>query len=603
MAISADISHLQVAFKTKKSVITAVDDIHFTLEPGKTLALLGESGCGKSLTSLALMRLLPHNAVYGMTSGIKTQDGDLLDLPESMMRQLRGRRLAIIFQEPMTALNPVLTIGTQLAEALPKQGKLLSSKALNAHLIELLTRVDMPNPNYRLQQYPHQLSGGQKQRVMIAMALANHPDILIADEPTTALDVTIQAQILALLKKLQQEEQMSILLITHDLGVVKAMADTVCVMYAGQLVEQASAAQFFTKVMHPYSQQLFASLPHFEKRHMRLQAIKGNVPTLEARPGGCSFHPRCAHVMASCNDIAPQLQTVNQHKIRCHLYPRLTHLADVTTVDSIWPTKQDNQELLLSANQLSVVFRTKQRLFSQQEPSILKAVDGLSLELYRGKTLALVGESGCGKSTVSRVLLRLQPLTSGNIIYRGQNIAHLKHKALLNFRQRVQIIFQDPYSSMNPRMTVGEIIAEGLVIQGLSNKAILQRQLELLNQVNLSKHSLHRYPHQFSGGQRQRICIARALATKPDILICDEPTSALDVSVQAQILNLLKELQIEYALSYLFITHNMSVVSWLADDILVMKAGQMIEQGPAKEILQTPKQIYTQELLASVLTV
>lgn len=595
----AEIKNLSVAFQSGKRVITAVDTISFTLQAGETLALLGESGCGKSLTSLACMRLLPKHGVYGVASEINFDKQDLLNLPENMMRQLRGRRLAMIFQEPMTALNPVLRIGDQLAESL-NQGQKLSGSALKARLIAMLQEVEIPNPELRLQQYPHQLSGGQKQRVVIAMALANNPEILIADEPTTALDVTIQAQILALLKKLQHEHKMSILLVTHDLGVVRAAASRVCIMYAGQLVEEASVDEFFQNVKHPYSQQLLASLPDFTKRNKRLQAISGTVPGLDNLPDGCHFHPRCAHVFSPCATKVPELQSINQRKVRCHLYPDTVTLPLLNGVEKSWPAKMASTELLLSVSNLCVHFNAGRSVF-QREKNRIKAVDGLSLNLHKGCTLALVGESGCGKTTVSRAILRLQNKTSGDIVYRGQSIDNLKGAALRNYRKRVQIIFQDPYASMNPRLTVGEIIAEGMQAQGMKPNDIARRQIQLLDQVSLPMNSLKRYPHQFSGGQRQRICIARALAVEPEVLVCDEPTSALDVSVQAQILNLLKELQIELGISYLFITHNMAVVSWLADEVLVMRHGQVVEAGTAQQILQNPQQAYTRELLASVL--
>ncbi|STX43454.1 ABC dipeptide/oligopeptide/nickel transport, ATPase component [Legionella donaldsonii] len=599
----AEIKKLSVAFQAPEQVITAVDAVSFTLNPGETLALLGESGCGKSLTSLALMRLLPVNGVYGKTSEINVENTDLLNLPESVMRGLRGRRLAMIFQEPMTALNPVLTIGQQLAEAISKQQK-IPKEQMDERLLALLDEVEMPKPHLRLNQYPHQLSGGQKQRVVIAMAIANNPEILIADEPTTALDVTIQAQILALLKKLQGQHQMSLLLITHDLGVVKAMADRVCVMYAGQVVEQATVREFFSQVKHPYSQQLLAALPSFNKRHYRLQTIPGAVPTLDCLPNGCRFHPRCAHAFGPCDAQEPQLQTIQNRIVRCHLYPDLAKPPALAIEERNWQPKpnQRTEEILLRVNELSVHFYTKRGILRHNK-EVIKAVDGLSFDLYKGRTLALVGESGCGKTTVSRAVLRLQPVTVGEISYRDKNINTMQGRHLRNYRKQVQIIFQDPFSSMNPRMTVGEILAEGMLAQGLASTIIKRKQQTLLEQVNLPRNSLHRYPHQFSGGQRQRICIARALATEPELLICDEPTSALDVSVQAQILNLLKELQQERGLSYLFITHNMAVVSYIADDVLVMRDGRAIEKGLCEQILQQPQQDYTRRLLASVLTV
>lgn len=597
MTQSAEIKALTVAFQHKGTFTTTVDNVSFLLQAGETLALLGESGCGKSLTSLAIMRLLPNKAVYGRHSKIMLSGEDLLELPESVMQSLRGRRLAMIFQEPMTALNPVLTIAEQLIEVLPKKRR--TAEQRQASLIELLREVEMPEPELRLWQYPHQLSGGQKQRVVIAMALAAKPEILIADEPTTALDVTIQAQILALLKKLQRQYQMSMMLITHDLGVVKAIADRVCVMYAGQIVEQAAVSEFFSQVLHPYSQQLLASLPDFNKRLQRLQAIPGAVPTLGALPSGCRFHPRCAHVFSPCGQEEPPLQELEQRKVRCHLYPQHIRPPDLTCNEISREKELVSKEIVLQVKTLSVHFAAKKKLL-RPKGQLIKAVDQLSFNVYRGKTLAIVGESGCGKTTACRALLRLLPISGGEILYQGQNILRLNGRALRSYRKRVQIIFQDPFSSMNPRMTVGEILAEGMHAQGMSGKLIRKKQQILLEQVNLPRNCLHRYPHQFSGGQRQRICIARALATDPELLICDEPTSALDMSVQAQILNLLKDLQYESGLSYLFITHNMAVVSYMADEVLVMQDGHLIEAGITENVLKTPQQTYTQQLLASV---
>ncbi len=599
---SVEIHQLSVVFQDHRKIVPALDQLNFNLHPGETLVLLGESGCGKSLTSLALMRLLPKAGVYGIESQIYVDGQDILDLSEYMMRQLRGRKIAMIFQEPMTALNPVMTIGEQLAEVLIKHHS-LTSQELEKTLLSLLHEVEMPHPQIKIHQYPHQLSGGQKQRVVIAMALACKPDILIADEPTTALDVTVQAQILNLLKKIQNTRKMSMLLITHDLGVVKAMATHVSVMYAGQIVAQSSVEDFFSRqTQHPYVQQLLDSVPSFAKREERLSVISGCVPTLDEMPSGCRFHPRCIYAFPRCQLEPPQLQDLKGQLVRCHLYPELSELPPLEKNKVEWnPTNSETNSILHVTN-LSIAFVQKKKIFSRHK-ECLKAVDGLSFRLHQGKTLALVGESGCGKTTTSRALLRLLPVVGGEIQYQDQNVLKLRGRALREYRKKVQIIFQDPYSSMNPRMTVGEILAEGMYAQGMTHTFIQKKQKELLNHVNLPSTSLQRYPHQFSGGQRQRICIARALATEPDILICDEPTSALDVSVQAQILNLLKELQQETKISYLFITHNMGVVSYIADDVLVMKDGVGIEFGPCATILQHPKEAYTRQLLNAVLDV
>lgn len=599
---SAEIHRLSVAFQNHHKTVPALDKVSFNLCPGETLVLLGESGCGKSLTSLALMRLLPKSGVYGVNSLIQMDGQDILDLPEHMMRQLRGRKIAMIFQEPMTALNPVMTIGEQLTEALVKCNS-FTAQELQEALLSLLYEVEMPQPEIKIHQYPHQLSGGQKQRVVIAMALACKPDILIADEPTTALDVTIQAQILALLKKVQKNHQMSLLLITHDLGVVRAMASRVCVMYAGQVVAQSSVEDFFSRAkQHPYVQQLLASVPSLTKREERLSVIRGFVPALDEMPSGCRFHPRCIHAFVRCSVEEPQLQEQDGRLVRCHLYPELDELPRLQKNKIAWDAAITEAKTILTVNDLSVGFIQKKGVFSRHK-ALFKAVDGLSFRLRQGKTLALVGESGCGKTTASRALLRLLPISGGDIHYKEHDVLALKGRSLREYRKKVQIIFQDPFSSMNPRMTVGEIIAEGMHAQGMKRSVISARQKELLNQVNLPSSSLQRYPHQFSGGQRQRICIARALATGPDVLICDEPTSALDVSVQAQILNLLKELQQETGISYLFITHNMGVVSYIADEVLVMKDGIGIEFGSCEALFKSPKEAYTQQLLNAVLDV
>jgi len=599
MKKKVEVHQLSVAFQNHHQTLSALDALSFNLNPGETLVLLGESGCGKSLTSLALMRLLPKSGVYGIESQILMHGEDLLNLPEQRMRRYRGTRLAIIFQEPMTALNPVLTVGEQISEVLVKHQHFKSSEC-KERVLSLLNEVEMPTPQLKMHQYPHQLSGGQKQRVVIAMALACKPDVLIADEPTTALDVTVQAQILALLKKVQQQHQMSLLLITHDLGVVNVMADRVCVMYAGQVVEQSTVDEFFSQVNHPYVQQLFASLPAFAKRKERLSVIPGVVPALEEMPKGCRFHPRCIYAFARCQREEPQIQEFNGRSVRCHLYPSVQHLPDLAPNKEPWKGTQIAAKTILEVQDLTIQFIQKKSIFKAQRV-VLNAVNELSFRLLQGKTLALVGESGCGKTTTSRALLGLVPIAAGTIFYKEQDVLGLKGKALRTYRKKVQIIFQDPVSSMNPRMTVGEIIAEGMHAQGMKPALIRVRQQELLNQVKLPLKSLNLYPHQFSGGQRQRICIARALATEPDVLICDEPTSALDVSVQAQILNLLKELQEQTGVAYLFITHNMGVVSYIADEVLVMKEGVAVEFASCDTLFKNPKHTYTKQLISAVL--
>lgn len=598
MGTAARIDKLYVDFNSQNGRLSALDAVSFSLYAGETLALLGESGCGKSITSQAIMRLLPDNASYGSESTVCIGNTNVLDLEEKKMRQMRGKRIAMIFQEPMTALNPVLTVGQQLLEVLRRSG--YRKEDSHARMIALLKEVEMPQASLRLTHYPHQLSGGQKQRVVIAMALACQPDVLIADEPTTALDVTVQAQILQLLQRLQKQHQMSMLLITHDLSVVKAVADRVCVMYAGQVVEQASVTDFFTQVQHPYSQLLLNALPSLEKRGLRLPSIEGSVPSLEAMPKGCRFHLRCPHAFAPCKVSEPALLAVNKSSVRCHLYPEATALPPIANKTVAHSPQAKVVSLLLEVDNLCVEFKGKSSLLGKNLHPI-KAVDGISFNLYSGKTLALVGESGCGKTTTGRALMRLLPATKGSIRFQHEDVAALQGSALRGFRKKVQIIFQDPFSSMNPRMCVQDIIQEGMVAQKISKNQQKKRIIQLLEHVNLPQSSLSKYPHQFSGGQRQRIGIARALACQPKLLICDEPTSALDVSVQAQILNLLKNLQQELDIAYLFITHDMAVVSYMADNVAVMKAGKIVEQGDILEVLRHPQTTYTQRLLASVL--
>lgn len=593
------VDNLSVAFEQDQQFLSATDGVHLALEPGQTVALLGESGCGKSITASALIRLLPHNAYFTQLSKVFLDDQDLLTIAEQDMRGIRGKRIGMIFQEPMTALNPVLTIGQQLAEAITTHQS-LSHGDLMERMLALLDEVDMPEPRHRLNQYPHQLSGGQKQRIVIAMALACKPDILIADEPTTALDVTVQAQILKLLKQIQAQYKMSLLLITHDLGVVRFMASQVCVMYAGQIVEMVSAQDFFTEVKHPYSQQLLAAIPSLQNRKKRLAAIPGSVPTLDDMPNGCRFHPRCIYRLSLCDEEEPEIQAINGREVRCHLYPEKQALPAFHVEEVEHAASREGQEKILSVNQLSVTFPLHKSMLKSR-CRWLKAVDEVSFDLYHGQTLALVGESGCGKTTIGRSIMMLLRRWQGDIMFEGQSLKALSRRQLRHFRQQVQIIFQDPFSSMNPRMSVADIISEGMRVQGYSAKKIKQRLLQLIEQVNLPNSCLTRFPHQFSGGQRQRISIARALACQPRLLICDEPTSALDVSVQAQILNLLKDLQAEYNMAYLFITHNMGVVSYIADEVMVMEQGRLVEKGAVTQIMTTPKQPYTQRLLQAVL--
>lgn len=607
MVAKVNVKQLNIAFEQHKQLINVVEDVNFVIEPGEIMALLGESGCGKSVMAMAMMRLLPTYAHYGNLSSLEFNGVNIFSMPEYLMRALRGRRISFVFQEPMTALNPVLTIRSQLAEVFLKHNS-LTHRELDVCLLDALTEVDLDHPEIRLNQYPHQLSGGQKQRVVIAMALANHPELLIADEPTTALDVTIQAQILDLLKTLQQQRKMSVLFITHDLGVVRTIANRVCVMYAGEVVQLANVDDFFADVSHPYIQQLLASVPTYEKREKPLAMIHGHVPNLGEMPEGCRFHPRCAHAYYRCETIKPMLiRWKKSGSIRCHLYEEKLPLPRINDNNSTFNKSNiinnatlSNNQIILSAIDLKVQFEIGKKSFWQKK-EIFHVLDGVSFTIKHGQTLAVVGESGSGKTTLGRTLLGLYPLTDGKIFFNGQNLAMFKKRAWSNYRKAVQIVFQDPFTSLDPRMTVRDILMEGMISNNISTKEKNIKLQHLLDQVYLPLKSLDKYPHEFSGGQRQRISIARAIATDPKVLICDEPTSALDVSVQAQILNLFKELQQTRGLAYVFITHNMSVVSYLADEVLVMQEGKIVESGEAKQILFNPENRYTKQLLASVI--
>jgi peptide/nickel transport system ATP-binding protein len=580
--------------------VRAVDGIDLEIRAGETFALLGESGCGKSMTALSIMRLLPPNG--RVAGGDVLLDGvPLLDLPEAAMRRERGGHAAMIFQEPMTSLNPVMTVGAQIAEAV-RLHDAPARRDLDRRVVELLDAVGIPDPDRRRREYPHQLSGGMKQRVMIAVALAGRPRLLIADEPTTALDVTIQAQVLELLKSLQRESGMAVLLITHDLGVVAEVADRLAVMYAGEIVETATVADFFAAPHHPYSRKLFNALPGADKRAARLEVIPGMVPPLDREFAACRFAERCAAVQPICRERLPPWREAASGGYRCHFTDaRLDALRPDEAVSARPRHAPAVAVPLVSVRDLRVHFPIQKGLFRRTVGAV-KAVDGVALDILPGRTLALVGESGCGKTTVGKALLRLVPTTGGEILFDGADLARLGAEALRRKRREFQIIFQDPASSMNPRMLVGDIVAEGLVAQGLGGDRAARRTrvVELLDQVGLPASALDRYPHEFSGGQRQRICIARAIALEPRLLVCDEPTSALDVSVQAQVLNLLKALQERLGLSYLFITHDISVVAYIADEVAVMYLGRIVERGTVAEVLDRPAHPYTRALLAAV---
>mgnify|MGYP002795037573 CR=1 FL=1 len=584
---------------TRLGKLRVVDGVSFAVQRQQTFALLGESGCGKSMTALSIMRLLPE--VASIQSGqVEFNGRDLLMLPESAMRDVRGGDIGMIFQEPMTSLNPVLTIGEQIGETLRRHRR-MHKRGAREEAASLLQAVGLPDAARRLGDYPFQLSGGMKQRVMIAMTLAGNPSLLIADEPTTALDVTIQAQVLSLLRRIQQQRGMGMLLITHDLGVVAEMADHVGVMYAGELVEIAPRAAFFDRPQHPYSQKLFAALPNGVQRDARLMSIAGNVPALDSEFIGCRFADRCESAFGRCRDEVPAwTQLADGHAARCHLLG-MANEPKVVIVPPLVPTKPDSGKVLLSVANLKVHFPLGSGLLANKR-NVVKAVDGVNLEIYRGETLALVGESGCGKTTVGKAIVQLQPVTAGHIVLNGVDLGALNKRQLHEQRAHVQMIFQDPFSSLNPHLRVIDLLEEGMVALGVERDSARRSHIltKLIDQVGLPANALQRYPHEFSGGQRQRIAIARALAVRPKLIVCDEPTSALDVSVQAQIINLLKDLQAEFNLSLLFITHNLPVADYLSQRIAVMYLGRIVEMGTSLEIMTQPRHPYTQALLAAV---
>lgn len=592
------VTDLRLGFLAGKRALPAVDGISFEISKGETFALLGESGCGKSATAQGIMRLLPA-AGRILHGRVEMQGEELLQLSEADMRTWRGGRMAMIFQEPATSLNPVLTVGRQIGEVLERH-RGLAGTAATGRMVELLRLVGIADPERRLTEYPFQLSGGMKQRVMIAIALAGEPELLIADEPTTALDVTVQAQILDLLAKIQVDRGMGMLLITHDLGVVARMAHRIGVMYAGELVEVASRQAFFTAPRHPYTQALFEALPDISRRGLRLTTIPGQVPALASMPGGCRFADRCPHVMTVCREQSPPWREVDGgHVVRCHWQGEAP--AAGRGGNAITELDIDPGRAFLEVADLKVHFPIRKG-FLQRTVGHVRAVDGVSLAISASRTLALVGESGCGKTTVGKALLQLIRPTEGSVRLGGSELVGLRGKRLRSARRHMQMIFQDPFASLNPRLRVGEIIAEGMGALGVEADSAARAGAvsALLQQVGLPDDAVDRYPHEFSGGQRQRIAIARALAVQPELLICDEPTSALDVSVQAQILNLLKKLQAELGVAYLFITHNFAVVEYLAHDVAVMYLGRIVERGRAEEILRSPKHPYTQALLSAV---
>ena len=650
------VRNLTIDFNSHRGNTRAVEGISFDLHRGETLAIVGESGSGKSVTSLALMGLIPLPPGQIVSGEARFQsealgEVDLLQLSDKQLQQVRGNDIGMIFQEPMTSLNPVYTCGSQVVEAL-RLHTILTAKEAEARTVELFTMAQLPRPEKIFASYPHEISGGQKQRVMIAMAMACNPAILIADEPTTALDVTVQARMLRLIDDLRRQHNTAVIFITHDLGVVAEIADRILVMYRGRVVEQGPVLDIFTNPQHPYTKGLLACRPKLSVGRKKLPVV---ADFMQETADGGFITTETGHAQLAANEIGDATLLVSQNDIETtKTFPVEHSVSRPTARDSqglspglvsapipetdatpepsvaqgfnpglptpsaptagnpvpsatpVQPSPQasktpSSQDPILRVENLNVHFPIRKGFFNRK-PEFVRAVDGVSFDIYPGETVGLVGESGCGKTTLGRALLRLVEPTSGSILFEGEDLARLPAEQLRRRRREFQMVFQDPYAALNPMMTVGEAILEPMRVHGVGGTRQEQkaRVLELLRTVGLTEAQYQRYPHEFSGGQRQRICIARALALQPKCIICDESVSALDVSVQAQVLNLLNDLKREFGITYLFITHDLSVARFMSDRLLVMRQGQIVESGPAADIYANPQHEYTKQLLAAI---
>jgi peptide/nickel transport system ATP-binding protein len=602
------VSDLTVCFDTNASRLTAVDGVSFDVAPGEIFAIVGESGSGKSVTALSIMGLIGGGRGRIADGRIEFDGRDLVSEGERAWRELRGSQLSMIFQDPMTSLNPLFTVGDQIAEVLRIHRSINRSAALEA-AIDMLAQVGIPNPKRRAQQYPHQFSGGMRQRAMIAMAMISEPRLLIADEPTTALDVTIQAQILELLAEIRDARGTAILLITHDLGVVAGFSDNVMVMYGGRAHELGPTDDIYYRSRGPYTWGLINTIPRLDGTPgVDLKPIRGSAPSIASILPGCRFAPRCEHAQAICHTTAPAVVELTEtHRVACHF-----------AGDAVWadagrpppptpgkgrnPGGRDRTEApLLELQGLARHIPVKGRGLLSSIDGYVKAVDGVDFQIHTGETVGLVGESGCGKTTTARLIMRLAEPTGGRILFHGEDIADFKGPKLKDYRKRVQLVYQDPYASLNPRLRVRDIVAEPMRIHDVDTSAAIERRAyELLEIVGLDADHADRYPHEFSGGQRQRIGIARALALQPELLILDEPVSALDVSIQAQVLNLLRSLQSEFDLTYLVIAHDLAVVRHMCERIAVMYLGRIVETGHRDALYGAPTHPYSQALLSAI---
>jgi peptide/nickel transport system ATP-binding protein len=597
-----DIESLRTFIKQRSGIVHAVDGVSLSIEPGETVGLVGESGCGKTMTGLSIMGLLP-NGGYIADGSIRFGSTDLATLGERGMRRIRGNEIGIVFQDPMTSLNPTMTIGNQIAEVVRKHRGASKQDAM-ARAEEVLALVGMPRPAERLSHYPHQLSGGLRQRAMIGIALACEPKLLIADEPTTALDVTIQDQILVLLDKLKEQLGMAVLLITHDLGVIAGRADRVVVMYAGKIVEKAVTRELFRRTRHPYTAALLASIPKLTEPTSRpLYSIPGLPPDLSHPPAGCRFAERCRFATDECQ-IEPVLGGPDpSHPYAC--FHPIGHGSMLTQPEAVDGHRQaadpGSGTDILVLDHVVKEFPVTSGGLLQRSVGTVKAVSDVTLTIPRGGTLGLVGESGCGKTTIGRMIVALERPTSGRVIFEGQDLGVLTSTELRRVRKDLQIMFQDPYASLDPRMRVSSILREPLQIQATEGRTEQREHVAtLLGEVGLSPRSMELYPHEFSGGQRQRLGLARALALSPKVIVADEPVSALDVSIRSQILNLMRRLQAAHGLTYIVISHDLSVIRYMADRIGVMYLGKLVEMGSNNDVYERPAHPYTLGLLSTI---